>query len=479
MRDRGIVVDRSRKVPLQRQLECSLRDAILSGRMRAGERVLSSRELQTHLGLSRNTIVNAIAQLSAEGYLESIQGVGTFVAETAVASPRSVLRTQRHEATVLPSEFATRSLGVRDLATNLSGSVPFRPGTPALDLFPAATFHQCLRAGATSSNVMDYPAPGGELQLREAIAQRLRQTRGVACSPDQIFVTGGAQAAYALIAHVMLERGSRVLTEEPGYPSGRARFIAVGADVISVAVDRYGLDVASIAGVSATLAHVSPSHQYPTGAIMPLERRFALLDWAEKHRSWILEDDYESEFNYAGSAHPAMFGLGDGERTIYLGTFSKAMSPALCVAYVVVPGSLRAAFEAVHLISGAQPSSIIQRALAKFIVDGFFARHITRMRKIYDERRKAMAVEFIRAFGGAAQIHDTKAGLHFTVAFPAEIPDVTFAERAGQAGYIVPALSSYYRGATNANGIVVGYAATSIESGRRAVRDLARLASRI
>ena len=477
MRDRGIVVDRSRNVPLQRQLESSLRDAILSGRMRAGERVLSSRELQIHLGLSRNTIVNAVAQLRAEGFIESIQGVGTFVADTLHARPLSNLRAQQHEAAVAPSELSFRSMGARALAANLNGAVPFRPGVPALDLFPSATFLRCLRSDALGSNAMDYPAPLGDADLREAIAERIRQTRGIACSPDQIFVTGGAQAAFALIGHVMIERGRRVLTEEPGYPSARAVFVAVGADVAHIRVDCEGIDVASLAGTAATLAHVSPSHQYPTGAVLSLDRRFALLDWADEQEAWILEDDYDSEFNYTGKAQPALFGLGEGRRVIYVGTFSKVLSPALRVAYVIVPRSLRAAFEAVHTIAGAQPSCLIQRALAKFIVDGHLARHVVKMRKIYNERREALAEEFSVVFGAAAQIRDTKAGLHFVVVFAPEIPASAFAQRAEQAGYVVPALSAYCVGASRTNGIVVGYAATSVEEGRRAVRELASLAS--
>ncbi len=479
MRDQGIVVDRSSDVPLQRQLEASLRDAILSGRMNSGERILSSRELQTHLGLSRNTIVNAVAQLRAEGYLECIQGVGTFVAESLDTRRHPRLSGQQDDFTIVPSPYAARSLDARPLAENLSGAVPFRPGVPALDLFPASTFRRCLRFSASTTSAMDYPEAGGDRELREAIAQRLRQTRGVDCSPSQILITGGAQAAFALVAHVMLERGDIVLTEEPGYPSARATFLSVGAQITPVNVDRDGFDAAAIGEMPARMAHVSPSHQYPTGAVLSLERRFALLDWAEKHDGWILEDDYDSEFNYTGKPQPALFGLGEGRRVIYVGTFSKVLSPALRVGYLVVPRSLQSAFQAVHTVAGAQPSRILQKAVARFIGEGHFARHVTKMRKIYDERRKATAGEFVRAFGASAQIRDTKAGLHFIVRLAGDIPASSLSERAERAGYIIPALSSYCLRDSKMNGIVVGYAATSIDESKRAVHDLLSLARAI
>ncbi len=474
--DRGILVDRSSDVPLQRQLESSLREAILSGRMRAGDRILSSREMQIHLGVSRNTIVNAIAQLSADGYLDCIQGVGTFVAQVSHLSPRSRPAAEYRDETLLPSQRAARSLGASGFASNLTGAVPFRPGIPDLALFPAAMFGRCLQFSASSLGSIDYPESNGDTGLREAIVERLRQTRGIDCTVEQVLIAGGAQTAFALIAHVMLEQGGAVVTEEPGYPSARAAFLAAGARITPVKVDRDGIDVSALAGRAGTLVHVTPSHQYPTGAVLSLERRFALLEWARKHDGWIVEDDYDSEFKYKEKAQPALFGLGNGGRVIYVGTFSKALSPALRVAYVVVPRSLRGAFEAEHTVLGGQPSTIIQKALAKFIADGHFSRHVTKMRKVYDERRLAAAAEFRRAFGAAAQVWDSKAGLHFVVRFSKDVSAGDLSERAERAGYVIPALSTYCIGECDLNAVIVGFAATSIQDGKQAIRDLVRLA---
>ncbi len=471
MRDWGIVVDRFSMVSLQRQLESALRDAILSGRMRAGERILSSRELQTHLGLSRNTIVNALAQLESEGYLDVIRGVGTFVAKTLTGRPRPV-RAVRNERALVPSYGAQRALDACGLSANAHGAVPFRPGIPALDLFPTSAFRRCLGPRAWTAYALDYPERGGDRDLRSAIAARLQQTRGIACLPEQVIVTGGAQAAFALTAQVLLDAGDVAIVEDPGYPTVRAALLGAGARLASVAVDDEGIDVARFAKHRAKLAHVTPSHQYPTGSVLSLERRFALLAWAKQHDAWIIEDDYDSEFNYTGKAQPALYGLGEGQRVIYVGTFSKVLAPGLRVGYLIVPKVLRRAFEATQSVTGGEPSATLQQALATFIAGGHFARHVTRMRRTYDERREAAAAEFKRAFGARAQVHDTRAGLHFVVILDS-VSDVAFSQRAAKKGYIIPPLSSYYLEKPKQNGIVVGYAATPVRAAKEAIHAIA------
>jgi GntR family transcriptional regulator / MocR family aminotransferase len=472
MRDAGIVLNRDSSVPLNRQLETALRDAILSGRMRAGERVLSSRELQTHLGLSRNTIVGALAQLHAEGYLVTVRGVGTFVAETLEHRPRESGSLSTRESEIVPSDRAESFLSARALAANLAAAVPFRPGIPALDLFPAAQFKRGFDALDWTPRLLDYPLAYGDELLREAIVKRLRQTRGVACSADQVLITGGAQATFALIARVLLKANDGVIVEEPGYPNVRAIFLAEGARVLPVGVDEAGIDVAAFASRRAKLVHATPSHQYPTGAVLSLERRFALLEWASKHDAWIVEDDYDSEFNYTGKPQPALYGLGEGRRVLYVGTFSKVLAPAIRVAYVVVPRALRGAFEAAQQVTGAQPSSIVQHALALFIERGHFARHITKMRAIYDERRGAASADLTKVLGAAVRVQDSRAGLHSIVHFPKSVDDARFAARANDCGIVTPALSSYFHGRPWLNGVVVGYAATAGPDAKRAIATL-------
>lgn len=470
MNGRGILVNRNSSVPLHRQLESALREAILSGQLAPGERILSSRELQTHLGLSRNTILDALAQLHAEGYLITLRGVGTFVARHA----QRPLRTPKNTfmRTAIPSPAAAEFLSVHELASNTRSTAPFRPGLPALDLFPSAQFRRCLNPADWSVDVLDYPDALGVAALRDAIARRLQQTRGVLCKPEQVLITAGAQAAFALIAQVLLHKHDLAVIEEPGYPNVRATLQAYGARIHAVPLDENGIDVASFEKRRAKLAYVTPSHQYPSGAILSLERRFALLEWAAKHDAWIVEDDYDSEFNYTHRPHPALQGLGEGRRVIYVGTLSKVLSPALRIAYIVVPPELRAAFEAAHRVLGGPPDALFQLAVARFIDEGHLTRHVTKMRKVYDERRTFVSGQLQKMKIPGLRVRDSGAGLHFIVEMPGALRDAEVTRRAEDRGLIVPALSSYFYGRPSLNGLVVGYAGTPLPRAARALDEL-------
>jgi GntR family transcriptional regulator / MocR family aminotransferase len=469
---KGIVLDRGSAVPLQRQLEAALRDAILSGELKPGDRILASRELQTHLGLSRNTIVNALAQLQAEGYVVTAKGAGTFVADGLQHFRTKAKQDVSAEEDLLPTQLAVAFRRAQPLATNLHGALPFRPGIPAVDLFPVPQFRRGFASDRWDADVLDYPCTFGDRRLREAIARRLRQTRGIACSADTVIITGGAQAAFALIARVLLARGDSTIVEEPGYPSVRAAFLAEGARIHYVPVDHAGIRVAAFANRRARLVHTTPSHQYPTGTVLSLERRLALLSWAKKQDAWIVEDDYDSEFNYTGRAQPALHSLDDGQHVLYAGTFSKSLAPGLRIAYIVVPGSLRMAFEAALDVAGTAPSMVLQRALATFMERGHFGRHVTKMRKIYDQRRRFVSEELVRLSGSTMEIVDSMAGLHFIAYLPKAISDAAASARALQLGVIAPALSSYYHGSPESNGLVIGYAAADLPAAKQAAAKL-------
>lgn len=474
MRDRGIVVDRQSDVPLHRQLEDAIRDAILSGRLEPGERILSSRELRTHLGLSRNTIVTALGQLQAEGYLTFVRGVGAFVAEAlhyrAPAANRAI-----EESAIVPTQAAGDFLSVYDLVSNMQGCVPFRPGIPALDLFPAAQFNRALNERDRVTSVLDYPSPLGDARLREAISRRLQQTRGVACTPDQVLITAGAQAAFTLIAHVLLKRGDTAILEEPGYPNIRAILHAHRVHTIAAPVDEAGIDVASFKRRRACAVHVTPSHQYPMGSVLSLERRFAILDWAQTTGAWIIEDDYDSEFTYSGKPQPALHGLDGGRRVVYVGTFSKVLAPGLRIGYIVMPHALRKVFAAAQQAIGGHPSAVVQSGLATFMESGHFARHIVRMRGIYDERRRFVGAEIGRALHADARVRDSAAGLHFVVELPKSIDAAALSARAFERGIIVPSISAYFQDTPSINGIAVGYAAAPAAAAKTAVATLATL----
>lgn len=472
MRLSGISVDRTSDVPLHRQLADALREAIRAGRLAPRERIVSTRELRTHLGVSRNTIVDAFEQLHAEGYLITTRGVGTFVADFVPSQPAQISKSD-----VQPQALSTEaeaSLEVQSLAANLDVTLPFRPGVPALDAFPVDVFRRCMRADDWTERVLDYPDPQGHEPLRTAIAQRLRQVRGIDCAPDRVFITNGAQAAFTMLARALLPRGSKAIVEDPGYPNVRAVLAAQGVQSIAVAVDEAGIDTALFAKKKAQLAYVTPSHQYPSGAVLSLERRFALLEWAQRSGAWIVEDDYDSEFNYTGRPQPALCALG-GDRVCYTGTFSKVLSPALRIAYVVVPEALRQPLRAYQIVSGGSPDTLVQAAVARFMSGGHFGRHITKMRKLYDERRRFAAKRLERS--GMFAVRDSLAGLHFIATLRADMDDAVLSQNASEHGLIVPALSSYYAGAGNERGLVIGYAATATAQAARAFTVLERLVS--
>ena len=469
----GILINRKSGVPLHQQLTLALREAILNGSLAPGERLLSSREWQTHLGLSRNTVVDALGRLHAEGYLVTERGVGTFVAQHVHRRRSEGVKEARES--VVPSRRAALDLSAQHLATNSHESTPFRPGIPALDRFPSVQFKRCFNAADWTARTLNYADPQGYGPLREEIASRLRQTRGVACSPDDLFLTNGAQAAFSLIVRVVLNPGDVAVVEDPGYPSVRATLLAHGARVRCAPVDRSGISLEGLARGRARLVYVTPSHQYPSGAVLSLERRFALIEWARERNGWIVEDDYDSEFNYTGRPQPALHGLADGRRILYVGTFSKVLSPALRVAYVVVPAALHGAFRAAQIVTSVAPDTIVQAALARFMNAGHLSRHITHMRKIYDERRRFVSAE-LRAAIPALQIDDSSAGLHFVARMPDGMSDRVLSTRAAQSGLNVPPLSGYYHGKTSASGLVIGFAATAIPEARSAIARLASLA---
>lgn len=467
MRRDAIFINRESDVPLHRQLETALREAILSGVLRPGERMLSSRELQTHLGVSRNTVTEALNQLDAEGYIVTKRGVGTFVSPEVRQLPKRRLREQPEK--LVPSQQALHFIDAQATATDMIGGAAFRPGLPALDSFPLAQFKACFEPADWAAEPIEYPQRSGLPALRNAITTRLRQTRGVACSPEQVLITAGAQAAFSLIFTVLLHDGDAVVIEDPCYPNVLSLLRSYAVRIVPAAVDDAGMNVDEILKVQAKAAYVTPSHQYPTGAVLSLKRRLDLLQWAARRNAWIIEDDFDTEFNYTGHPQPPLQGLDEERRVIYVGTFSKSLSPALRVAYIVVPESLVAVFEAAHEITGAAPSTPIQAALARFIERGHLGRHISKMRKIYDERRRFVSAALANAKGSPFTVRDSASGLHFIAELPASLPDTEVSAKAAQVGVAMPALSEYYIAKPALNGVVIGYAATPIPQARAAI----------
>jgi GntR family transcriptional regulator/MocR family aminotransferase len=459
---------------LYRQLYNSLRRAILSHQLLPGMRLPASRALAHELGVSRNTVLEAFDQLRAEGYLETRVGAGTFVTHDL---PDRLLRVRgaAHQASP-PSPAhdgsADALLSERgQLLTGLELSAfqdherprAFRPGIPALDAFPIETWSRLTarRWRSVPASMLSYSDSAGYPPLRKAIAEYLQASRGVRCTPDQVIVVSGTQQAIMLTAHVLLSADDVVWFEEPGYPRARGAFRWAGAQIVPVPLDEEGLDIETGTALDGTarLAYVTPSHQYPMGMTMSLRRRLELVDWAEQSDAWILEDDYDSEYRYEGRPIAALQGLDEGGRTIYVGTFSKVLFPALRLGYIVVPNGLVDAFVAARALVDRCPPLIQQMVVADFISEGYFEQHLRRMRTLYAARQSALLKAVERQLGEYLRIGSDKAGLHLTGVLPPDVDDRAVSHVLEQADIVAPPLSFYSTRDQGPGGLVLGYAA--------------------
>jgi GntR family transcriptional regulator/MocR family aminotransferase len=447
-------VDRASDVPIHRQIYERLRSAILDGLLRPGQRVPSTRALALDLGVSRLPVLSAYDQLLHEGYLVGRTGSGTFVSDVVPddllrSPPAAPVRAARRTPRALPR---TRDEG---------GLGPFRMSLPALDEFPHTVWSRLVSRHAHTLKPADmaYGDPAGLVSLRVAIAEHLRTARAVRCEAEQVLIVSGSQAALRLAAAVLLQRGDRVAMEEPGYPGARAALAAGGAELVQVPVDAEGLDVASLRkrGAHIRAAYVTPSHQYPLGASMSAARRFALLDWAQRRQAWILEDDYDSEYRYVSRPLGALQGMDAHERVVYIGTFSKVLFPAVRMGYLVVPPLLWDRFvdarEAFDLFS----PTLYQAALAEFLREGHFARHLRRMRGIYRERRDALLTGLARHCGDRLTIVNAEAGLHLAALLNVGMSDEEVVRRMAARGLTATALSSCYAGPARRSGLLLGF----------------------
>ena len=476
-----VALDR-RGAPLYRQLTDWFRQAVLDGRLKAGQRVPSTRGLAKELGISRIPVLSAYEQLLAEGYLESTVGAGTCIARalpvetprptrsrrrvTAVASPRRQVA-KRVATTRLPEPMWLRNYGA------------FRVGLPALEHFPARTWTRLItrHARSTRHEAMVYGDPLGQLPLREAIAAYLGTFRGVRCEASQILVTTGSQQGLQLIAQALTDPGHKVWLEEPGYPGARQAFALAGARLIPVRVDAEGLDVAQ--GVrrarDARLAYITPSHQFPLGGTLSASRRMELLDWAERSGAWIVEDDYDSEYRFAGRPLAALQGSDASGRVLYVGSFSKVMFPALRLGYVVVPHDLLPAFQVIREATDTFAATLPQAAMADFIGEGHFARHLRRTRQVYRERHATLVQAIQQELPDKLELVGADTGMHLTAFLPEGVDDIGLTRRAAAAGISVRPLSICYMQPPPRGGLILGYGGATPEQIREGVRVLRRL----
>jgi GntR family transcriptional regulator/MocR family aminotransferase len=441
----SFTLDPTQDDPLFLQIAARLREAITGGRILPGARLPSARALALRLAVAPGTVDAAYALLAGEG------AIRTGASARAVVSGAAATRIEVPEHTPFMFPAAT--------ATERAAPLPLQIGLPALDDFPARAWSKLMvqAVRALQPNQLADPDPCGLPELRRQIAAYLGRARGVACAPEQVLITAGYQGALALVRGVLVKPGDPVWIEDPGYPPARQALEASGARVVPVRVDQDGMRVAAgkVAAPRARLAVVTPTHQYPTGAALSLPRRMELLAWAADADARILEDDYDSEFRYAGRPLPALKSLDRGQRVLYAGSFSKVLFPALRLGYLVVPPELATAFvRAARLLTAGQ-SPLEQSVLAAFIANGQFARHIKRMRSLYADRRRALAA----ALGvGGVTVETPPGGLHLLARFAGADDDGALAKRALSAGLAPTALSGLAMAHDCGQGLLLGFA---------------------
>ncbi|HEX4683987.1 MAG TPA: PLP-dependent aminotransferase family protein [Gemmatimonadaceae bacterium] len=451
-------IDRRSGVPLHRQVYDGLRNAILGGMLRPGQRVPSTRSLAAELGMSRLPVLTAYDQLLHEGYLEGHTGSGTYV---CAAPPDTRLAASAPQRLVArPGRKAPNARRVAP-GRDEGGIRPFRMSLPALDEFPLTLWNRIVarHSHRMSPSQMAYGDPAGIGALRDAIAEHLRVARAVRCEAEQVLVTAGSQPGLRLCAAVLLEPGDRIAVEEPGYPGARAAFTAAGAELLTVPVDDEGIDVGALASLRQRVraVYVTPSHQYPLGASMTANRRLALLDWAARHGAWIIEDDYDSEYRYVSRPLGALQGMDARGRVVYVGTFSKVLFPALRVGYLVVPPALWDAFLDARDALDVFSPTLYQLALAEFIRDGHFARHLRRMRGVYLKRREALLAGIERYCADALTVVNADAGLHVATLLTNGAHDATVLRRMREEGLTAMSLSSCYIAPPRRQGLLLGF----------------------
>lgn len=453
---------------LQGQLYRALRARILGGTLRAGTRLPSTRALAVSLGLSRATIVGAYERLKAEGYLDSAAGKAARIADIEPPAASAPLRPQ---AAVTPTS--------SPLPAALS------PGVPDLAAFPSALWGRLLATRAKRLNVAElgYGAPVGLPALAEAILAHIAVTRGVVAAPEQLVLFPSTRAAIALLARVAL-RGqpsgaAPVWVEDPAYPSAREILRQAGGRIVPVPVDAAGIVMDHAATLPAPrLIYVTPSHQYPTGATMSLARRLSLLAHARQTGALILEDDYDSEFQFDGRPIAALQGIDQAGTVIYLGTLAKVLAPGVRLAYAILPRGLLAEARAVMQLEGMAVSVHIQAAFLAFLREGHFGAHIRRMTPLYAARMAAFRAAVRQHCGAWLEPGPGTGGLQLALWFRDEtLDDVPVAERLRQRGYAPQPLSTMYLG-TGRPGLLCGIAGLKPEQSQRVAAEIAEILRR-
>ena len=508
--------DAGKRPPLHRQLYEALRRALIEGKLAAGKRLPSTRDLAQDLQVSRNTVVAAVEQLCVEGYLQSRVGSGTYASESlprpnrlSGAKPLAQSARLSRRGEMLAHEFGARELEVQ----------PFTPGPPDFSAFPAALWQRmqnkhwrvsppgrpkanspavrstqgspasppgrpkanspAVRSTKSSPvsppEMLDYSSPGGHAPLRRALANYLRVSRSVALDPEQVIITSGTQQSLGLCAHLLADVGDKVWIEDPAYWGAVKAFLAAGLQLYGVPVDASGIaPQAADTAHPPRLIYVTPSHQYPSGAVMSPARRQQILALAATHQAWVLEDDYDSEFRFSGAPLSSLQGLDQEQRVFYLGSFSKVLYPGIKLGYLVVPERLVESFRSAHYDLNRPGQMPVQAALAEFIEMGHFASALRRARQSYALRRQCLLDALAPCLGHGVHITGAEQGLHLCLSLPADCDDRALARDIARLGLTVRPLSAYCLARQDLRGLIIGYGYAPYEDIRREGPKLAR-----
>lgn len=462
------------KLPQHRRLYEALRGAILSRQLPFGSQLPSTRDMAQELKLSRNTVLSAFEQLLAEGYVTAQTGSGTFVADTLpdqlaqsaaenIPQPESGTRVLNNsEANKTSRKLSARGESMSAVAGGKLFEVqPFAPGDADYSAFPFKLWQRLQnkywRAGRPE--LLDYGQTGGYLPLRQAIADYLRVSRSVRVTVEQVLITAGTQQSLDLCSHLLADHQDTAWVEDPCYWGARRALEANGLKLHPVPVDNEGMNPgAEDMDKPPRLIYLTPSHQYPKSVVMSLARRRLLLELAARNNAWILEDDYDSEFRYAGRPLASLQGMDYHDRVLYLGTFAKVLYPGLKIGYIVVPPDLVEPFKTALYDFQRPGQMMVQAALADFIELGYFATHLRKMRLIYGRRRLLLQKTLYGALGGNIKLSPAEAGLHLVIQLPPQADDIAMAAMAAEHDISVRALSTYYLSDQREKGLVVGYA---------------------
>jgi GntR family transcriptional regulator/MocR family aminotransferase len=466
----SVAIDRASPLPLQRQLYAILRADILKGRLANGFALPPTRALAKQLGIGRNTVIAVYEQLLAEGFVDARQGSGTFV------TPLMHKETARHPTAPDRLGLSRRGevIASRPQPSPHPGKANLQPGFPESETFPFSTWAKILARNARrrGEDMLGYVDFAGHPHLREAIAEYLGVARGVDCGPEQVIVVTGAQSALDLVSRILMDERDWVWMEEPGYLGARSAFLGGGGRLAPIRVNRDGWGFADSDLPPPRLIYVTPSCQWPRGAVMRMDERLLLLTLAERHNAWIIEDDYDGEYRFRGRPIPAMRGLASSDRVIYVGTFGKTLFSSLRIGFLIVPPKLGPAFGRAISVTGQFAPLLLQLTLADFIREGYFARHLKRMRRLYARRQRRFVDLCSKQLGRWLSVSENDAGMQVLGRLVAPLDDQEVVAAGLRHGLDLQPISINFHFDKAEQGLLLGFAQLDERKAMSAIRAL-------